>query len=501
MKNFMRISDILLIFSIIFIMSSCETAENGNSKGNINSPDADISDIAGNEIDPTAADTEIIAILDPPDIEAVDYGGAVATFLERDFSDTYRFKEFGAEEINGDVINDAVYARNLAIEEKYNVKIKAMPSSGDQLNEVQKCVKANDNSISVATNGVVYAFANGLNGYLAKIQDIPYVDCIKPWWQANSIKDTSIGNVNYFIVGDMNMAAYTSIGAMYFNKKLIQDYALENPYDLVLGGKWTFGKLLEMAKNVSSDINGDGMYGEEDSYGLAMLSYGALTFNYGFGVMFATKDKDDMPYLDINESFIAKFQALVEACNETCVLYADEPRFAANSGRTRVPETAFRENRLLFHNESLTRMDIFRDMETDFGVIPMPKFDESQKDYRSFVHQGVSTTVSIPITADLDMMGRILEDTAYYSYKHVRPAFMETSLYTKFTRDERSRDMLDIIINSARYDIALVSGNPLLDDLRAMLTSLDSGKVASTMESKMALYQKNLDSTVKKIFS
>ena len=479
---------ILVIIQLILVLIvSC---------GNSADPGEAITSVTGEDI---AADTQIEAeettAYVEPDIEAVDYEGYEFKFLVPKTDDmNIIINEITADSITGDIINDAVYERNSKVEEKYNIVIKGITGGwGD----IAKSVMAGDNAFDVATPGVVEAFKNGVNGNLAAIQDIPYIDYEKPWWRTNSITDASVSHKNFFLVSDINMLSYDSTAVMFFNKYLVEQYSLEDPYDMVITGAWTFDNMIKTGKSISSDLNGDGIYGEEDIYGMACNSYGALTYTYGSGVLFTEKDNNDVPSLSINERFLTHFQNVVNLCyNDVSVLFSE--RFTSNNGRIRVPQTAFEENRLLFYNEMLNRTSLLRSMETDFGILPMPKQDESQENYYTFVHQGNSTTISVLLTADLDRAGRILEDMAFLSYLYIRPAYVDISLKTKFARDERSVDMLDIIMNNTRYDIALISGHALVNDLRTLLMN-GNENIASEMASKESAYITSLEQTIDKI--
>ncbi|MCL2517477.1 MAG: hypothetical protein FWF15_02825 [Oscillospiraceae bacterium] len=471
---------LFIICAILFILSC-------NNQTNINTETAAVNNSGTIETE-TTKETKI----NPPDIAAVDYGGKQIKFLvPKTDALNILFSEIGSEELNAEIVNDSVFNRNLKLEDKYNIRIESLEGGWDI---IKRTVMADDKAIDAATPGVVTAFSSGIDGNLAKIQDLPYINYEKPWWRTNSITDLSINNINYFISGDMNILSYESTGVIFFDKTLINNYKLDDPYDLVLDFKWTFNKMIEMGTQVSADVNGDGVYGEEDLYGVAMNSYGSLTFTYGADVKFAPKNKDDIPYLDINERFITIFQNLIEACkNNVSVMYTE--KFTVNNGRVRVPQTAFEDGRLLFYNEMLNRTGLFRSIDTDFGILPMPKYEEYQENYNVFVHQSNSTNICVLITSDYDQMGRVLEDMAYYSYLYVRPSYIDISLKTKYTRDERSVEMIDIIIDNTRYDIALVSNNPLLGDLRDMLSKFNEN-VASAFASKMDAYNIALQKTI-----
>lgn len=92
-----------------------------------------------------------------------------------------------------------------------------------------------------------------------------------------------------------------------------------------------------------------------------------------------------------------------------------------------------------------------RGVETDFGIIPYPKYDENQSEYHSRARYYFPSVV--PATCqDTDFVGYMLETLNYESYKTVIPAYYETALKTKYSRDAESSGKLDLIFASRRID-------------------------------------------------
>ena len=104
-------------------------------------------------------------------------------------------------------------------------------------------------------------------------------------------------------------------------------------------------------------------------------------------------------------------------------------------------------------------------MKQEFGVVPMPKYDEAQKEYRTLLHDqftvfSILTTVSKE-EGRLDEVGAVLEAMASVSYKTVRPAYYETTLRTKIAKDPQSAEMFDIIVNNVYIDAGIIYTIPL----------------------------------------
>ena len=98
----------------------------------------------------------------------------------------------------------------------------------------------------------------------------------------------------------------------------------------------------------------------------------------------------------------------------------------------------------------------FRDMENDFGIMPLPLYDESQERYYNSAASWSISLYSIPNNAwqdeDFARAGWITQALAYESLYSLTPAYYEVTLQNKVARDEQSARMLDLIFASRTYD-------------------------------------------------
>lgn len=94
----------------------------------------------------------------------------------------------------------------------------------------------------------------------------------------------------------------------------------------------------------------------------------------------------------------------------------------------------------------------FNQLDFDYGILPLPKYDENQKEYYSL---SWSPNLLVPATADPDFTGAVSEWLCYYGYTLVRPEFFDSLLSVRFAQDEESVEMLDIIFGNIVYDPAM----------------------------------------------
>ena len=359
----------------------------------------------------------------------------------------------------------------------------------------KKAVLANEDVYDSVFLNIVTAMSSAVSGYLYEIHEVPYLDFEKPWWLGNSVTEASVSNRSYFAVGDVNLASYESTPVIFFNKQMAADNDITDLYEVVDSGSWTYDKMIEYCSSVGSDLDGDGVLGENDRYGLALNGFSVFTMTYGGGFRMIEKDADDLPYLNISEAFLSYLQKHITTVAEnSSILNGDTIAKGDILRGVEIRKKAFQENRVLFYNEMLTMATMLRNMETDFGILPMPKSDVSQKQYYSFFHNSNSSTVTVPVTnGDLDRTGRILEDLLYQSYLLVRPAYFEKTVTAKMMRDETSERMLDLILSNIIFDDALEPG--VLDGMRTMFNKANEN-LASALESKRESYEKKLEKII-----
>ena len=102
-----------------------------------------------------------------------------------------------------------------------------------------------------------------------------------------------------------------------------------------------------------------------------------------------------------------------------------------------------------------------KEMESEYGIIPFPKFDENQTEYVSATrdsHSGLMVASNIQNPA---MVGAAIEALCMYGYRDITPAYYETTLKLKYLSDETAMSMLDLIRDSVDFDFAILYTVPL----------------------------------------
>jgi len=394
-------------------------------------------------------------------IEKSAYNGRVFSILARE----PMLEEFYSEEETGDVINDSVYKRNITVEDTFGVKINVIINPGDwNESTIKKSVMAGDGAYELVDNYAAWVGSLVTSGLYLNLLDIPHLRLTEQWWSQHAVDELTVNGKLFVVPGDISLNLWKTIMTVFFSKGLRQNFDLENPYELVKSGEWTFDKMLEMSKGMPADLNGDGLMYTEDRYGTFI--YDDLTFvnfHNAFNIPTTLKDANGIPHsnLDSPEAFELAERMYNLAVSTEGVIYgnqADGFNKLYTSGYPIVQTSLdmFMNDQILFYPTTLGVAEDLRVMETDFGILPYPKKDALQTEYKT-ASRDQHTMFGIPIDVkDVDFTGHIAEALCVASNKIVIPAYYDIALINKFTRDDESAEMLDIIRRGLNFDFGIV---------------------------------------------
>ena len=138
-------------------------------------------------------------------------------------------------------------------------------------------------------------------------------------------------------------------------------------------------------------------------------------------------------------------------------------------------------------------------MDSDFGILPMPKYDEAQDSYYHTINANVAAVLVVPISnLNRDMTGYVLDTLGAESKNVLTPAYYERNLQGQISKDVESTISLDIIISTLRYDIGYLAVRPAGAMMRALNTSY-STDLASAYRRQMSSINKTLETLVESI--
>ncbi len=386
------------------------------------------------------------------DLEVADYDGYNFRILIR----PNKTKDQYHEEDSDDPVESAVYKRNKVVEEMYNIEISATESSNSGYEtDALTSILAGDDAYDIIFPHTGAAFTYAVQDALVNINDVSTIHLEQPWW-SQDIRDSFDINGNLFVIdGDISMHRLEYAMCMYFNKRIFDELGIEYPYDLVEDGEWTFDEFEDIVKQGAKDLNGDGvMTPEADQYGYVAREWQTpIAIIYTGGQRIYSKNEEGIPELTLNTTkTIDIYDTFFDLCDHesTFLLLTDEPKNYTGP-------SIFQEGRTMFYDGNLGEAKSLRSMQDDFGILPIPKYEYDDK-YATVVN-GHAHVAIMPVTVeDYEKTGSIIEALCAIGSRDVLPAFYDVSLKTKFTRDNESEEMLDIIRDSIIYDLGYCSG-------------------------------------------
>lgn len=388
------------------------------------------------------------------DLGSYDFGGDTFDMLTREYPLIHA--NLNATETDGDVLNDAIYERNRRLEQRFNFTFtEEYYSFSNGTNDYPRnFLMAGDTTYDLYTGRMINFFTYAAEGMIIPAAEIPGINPEKEYWNAQLYDDLQVAGKHRFVVGDFNLSAADFTHTLLFNKALVKEYQIEDLYETVLAGKWTFDKFAELSKMTVKDLDGNQIMDENDQWGYTSPS---KQVSPGFWIAaradLITKDADGLlSYVaHENEKVISVFSRIFEMTWDNDVWH---PNKSANDDDIKQALHIFADGRALFTNASGFQLTTdLRDADIDFGVLPYPKWDEAQAEYYSRIEGcelfGISNSNENP-----EMAGVIMEAMACDSYLNLRPAYYDTALKVKGTRDEASVEMLDIVFKNRVFDYA-----------------------------------------------
>ena len=479
---------VFVIFIISMLLISCAEKTNNNDSNSgetVNNNDAE------NNGETDAADEEYSMIEDrlkvSDGIEEEDMEGMKFRVIYRN---NFYSKELFIEDETGENVEDAIYLRNKKIEERFNINFVPMAAASPE-KDALKSVRSGDDAYDLVVTHMIELAGSSLSNPYIDWNSVPAINLSQRWFLQDAVKEMSVNNKLYVVPGEYCLSILYNSYCMYFNKTLVQNYGIENPYRLVLDGKWTLDKLYEITKDLYQDIDNDGKKSAGDFYGLATNHWSAaVTYTYSSGMRIMQINENGIPENVVpNEKILNNFTKVYN------LLVNNPGAFAGDWGED---GGIYRNNRAVFLNDLFSTAKSFRTLEDDFGIIPYPKFDEAQDKYYT-MSDGGSSMMAIPSTVkDQNRTGKIVSALNAESWKTVVPQYYDIALKIKFTRDDESMQVLDMLLDGRTFDFGYIYDNWqgyafYIQDL----ISKKSDGIASWFEKRQGSAEKNLTKVLK----
>ncbi len=358
---------------------------------------------------------------------------------------------------SSDQVEYATYLRNTAVEERLACQIEFLDSDIN-VSKTSAAITADilseDHAYDVIS-GIQWATAGlVLENMFYNVAEAPHLSLDREWWNsAFMAKTTANPERMYCLVGDISLDLLRCTSVMYYNKTLMADLGQneEQLLDTVFEGGWTLDESLKYIKNSYADLNKNNEADNEDRFGLSLAlgpNVDSYFFNAGFRLTEQTSDGIEFTLeTERNYDIASKIFSYINDTIDVCF----DKEYA-------VPIANFSEGRSLFLSGFFYTGEYLRDTTDNYGVLPHPKYHESQSDYLSLVHD-IVPFYYIPInTVTLDPACAVLECLAEYGGRHVTPIYYESALKLKYINDsdDVSSRIIDMVHDASVTDISFI---------------------------------------------
>ena len=471
----------------------------------------------------TAAATEVTgeatttaAEVDPADSAVKDdlpadlnYNGATVTFLYREEISN----DFWAEGQNGDLVNDAIFTSMASVEERLNVDIQCVLRKGNDNNvrteynnHITNQILAGDSTYDWTDALINFGGTLASNGTFLNLLNVEHLNLDQPWYIPNMEEDISIAGRLFFISGDASLGYLKNAFCIYYNRDIAKNLNIEDVEALALDGKWTVEKVAQIAQQAAQDLNGDGKYDLDDQLGFV-----SRDSNHPRGLIGSTgmqllsrKEDGSHEYTFGSDRDHSVMSALSDLQNNTpgSYFFSGSSTQSNLSNYNRISEM-FISGKILMVTAEMDHVIScgYHGMEAEYGVLPYPKYEENQEQYRT-LSRTTHNCFLMPITCkDPSMAGAVLEALGSSNYNSVTPAYFEVALKTKYSYDTTASKIFDLIHDSMGMDFGYVYSNALGSQPITVYINIlgNIGSFASAIKAQQKIIAKQYEKLVETI--
>lgn len=406
---------------------------------------------------------------DAPEIpEELDLSGEFHILVAGNMANRNDFYSEGEEDATS--VQIAIYRRNETLKESYGIEITSEDvtkfntsnGGGPGYTKIYTDYMAGQSTYDAAMVGTYDVATLAYNGYIHDMNDLKYTDLTKDYWDQKANEDLAVAGKMLYTTGDISIVDNIYTHVMLFNKDLVKSYGLDDPYELVRNDEWTLETFGGLVKQVGEDVNQDGIYDENDLYGLMTWNDPMLAVLASSGEKIASVNENgEIELTFYNERVVNLYDRFKDLVFDQAHVYNYQYDNVTGKGTSNAVwdknrDAIFNGNRAVFYLNAMSVVERHRDSEVDFGILPYPKLDATQKDYGHNVSAFHTSFLCVPeLVADFDRSGATIELLAYFGKKLLTPAYYDQTLIGKSVRDEESVEMLDIIFATRVFDIGI----------------------------------------------
>jgi hypothetical protein len=378
----------------------------------------------------------------------------------------------------GDLIGDDIFDRTAWLEEQYGIIVTCEYMDYTQFpTKMPEIISSGSTDYQLLDTFGLSAQRLMGNEYFVNMADVPYINFDHPWWVESALSELRLGDYVEFAVSDMLLTDKSATMIVFYNIDMANDLHLDNIYDNVRNYEWTIEQMAEYAELAAlNGENGDDVADKNDIYGLVTNDDPVHMLYVASGRKFMSRDEDGMLYYSYGTD--DTLDVMIDNLN--VLMYAD---FTWNS-HLKPDAPVFAEGGALFTFDKIKRCMLIRDMKDDYGILPLPMYEEEQQKYFSPVsnyHDSMFAVINTNVD-NRETIGAALELMGYYSYYNIYRDFFEVLIQNRGTRDAESKEMLGIVFENRAYDMGLIFDPHGLMDKVLRITKTGEDGVVSQWE-------------------
>ena len=445
---------LLALLMIVPMAVAC--AETNDGTADSTDPGAATVAPSGTDAVTEPAETELKSATLP---ETLDYKGETVIFLCRDSA--FVADEVIVDDMNGAMVNDAIYTRNEKVQKMLGVTFESVKITGTDnyviSNELRNAAKNGETYFDIAANSTYSTIMYTGENILLNLKECEYLDLDAVYWSQGFNESASIGDAQYLATGAVALSLFRYMFVTFYNKEMLNTAQYENLYDVVDDGRWTLDYLIKLSNDLYVDSDGAAGVTEGDRFGfLTSTVLYVDPYWSSCDIKIVGKDSDNLLVYDLDT------EKLSNTVDKLITLYHASNAWIDNSsgddGKQNTLGNIFSSGQAATTVMRLCSVETeqFVSMQDEYGVIPVPKYDEAQASYYTYLHDQFTsygiTSVHANDKEKVQMLGAVLEAMALESYKGVVPAYYDTALKGRYLEDSDSWRMLDMIYENVKID-------------------------------------------------
>lgn len=348
-------------------------------------------------------------------------------------------------------IENAVFKRNKAVEERYEVYLNYEVKEQDIAALATICTNSGSYDYDIFSPDYWYGL-EAQNAFI-DLNQCSQLHLSNPYWVAGWNNNATVNGKILSAVGYFSLDPIAQEQVLFFNGALAQAYGYTDLYQKVYDKEWTLDAMLGMMKEATQDIDGDtSTLSFEDQFGLSYDRWGCRAFLYGCGMQLASYENDTIDFQLTSQKNIGIFESVYSFLKESNAAYdTDGDRYGEKGS-----QALFTGGRALFYACPIEVADVIRGKVGNYGVLPMPLLNSDQEDYITSL-LGTTTCSIFKTCPNIDRAASILEALCIITYRDVVPKYYEDCLKFEYQNDPEVAGMLDFIRSRVNVDFMFIN--------------------------------------------